>query len=97
MTFDDDNGVDTTTPLDGDGRNVTGVAEQFDNVPEDGYTTKGQTTVATRRGYRFVPSNKDLPVVTSAGLKMTKDEAEAVVAESGGLASIVTNNESEED
>lgn len=96
MTLDDSNGVDTTTPLDGDGRNVTGVAEQFgDDAPEE-YTTRGQTVVATRRGYRFASSNKDLPVITSDGIKMTKDEADAVVAESDGFASIVTN-ESEED
>jgi hypothetical protein len=96
VTFDNDNGVDTTTPLDGDGRNVTGVAEQFgDDAPEE-YTTRGQTTVATRRGYRFASSNQDLPVITSDGIKMTKSEADAVVAESNGRVSIVTD-ESEED
>jgi len=85
--------ADTVTPLDGDGSNVTGVTEQFPNVAAEDYKTRGQTTVATRRGYRFVPSNKDLPVVTDQGVKMTKEDAEAAVAESNGRAFIVSNDD----
>lgn len=95
-----EDGVDTVTPLDGDGHNVTGLDEQFEttaNVQQEDYETKGRTTVATRRGYRFVPTNKDLPVVTSTGLKVTAEEAEALVSESKGLVSIVTNDENKED
>lgn len=90
---------DTVTPLDGDDGNVTGVAEQFgiENVQSDDYKTRGQTTVATRHGYAVVPSNKDLPVVTSAGVKMTKEEADAVVAESNDRAFLVPDTENQED
>lgn len=94
MTFDD---VDTTTPLDGDGHNVTGVAEQFGNPPEEEYETQGRTVVATRRGYRFASNNKDLPVIHSGGVKMTREQADEVVTESGGVVFLVDNNESEED
>jgi hypothetical protein len=56
-----------------------------DNVDFDEYTTQGKTTVATRRGYRFVPSDKDLPVITHAGVKVTSDQATQLIDESDGL------------
>lgn len=75
---------DTVTPLDGDGSNVTGIEAQHasENVKAEDYETRGQTTVATRRGYAYVPSDKSLPMITSAGVKMTKSAADALVAES---------------
>lgn len=82
-------GADTVTPLDGDGRNVVGLDEQFENVSADEYETRGQTTVATRRGYRFVPSDKEIPIITSDGVKMGKEDADKVVAESRGRVFIV--------
>lgn len=85
--------ADTVTPLDGEDGEVTGVTEQFDNVDTEDYSTKGQTTVATRRGYRFAPSNKDLPVITAAGVKVTADQAQALVDESNGVVSVVENKE----
>jgi len=90
---------DTVTPLDGEDGNVTGVAAQFapENVSAEYYDTRGQTTVATRRGYAVVPTNKDLPMVTSEGVKMTKEQADAVVAESNGRAFLVSDDENEED
>lgn len=91
--------VDTTTPLDGDGRNVTGLDEQFtssDNVKQEEYETRGQTTVVARRGYAFNPSDKDIPTITSDGLKVTKEEAEKIVAESEGVVSILRDDENEE-
>lgn len=103
MIVNDDN-VDTVTPLDGDGSGVTGVAEQFDrtddepfdsstgNIKPEAYETQGRTTVATRRGYAFSPNDKAFPVVTHTGIKVTKDEAEALIEESNGLVSI-TNEE----
>lgn len=91
MAFDDD--VDTVTPLDGDGSNATGVDEQFNNTPETEYETRGRTRVATRKGYRFKPSNKDLPEIHSGGVNMTSDEADAVVEESGGVVFIVQDQE----
>jgi len=46
------------------------------------YTTRGQTRLATRHGYRFRPSDTNLPEVTSAGINVTKDQADLVLAES---------------
>lgn len=105
----DENEVDTVTPLDGDGHNVTyptpagagvieDVAEGFDNVRAEDFETGGRTTVATPLGYAFAPSNTDVPVITHAGVKMTKEQAEEVVAESdsvNGRAYIVTANDDE--
>jgi hypothetical protein len=48
----------------------------------DEYKTQGQTRVATRHGYAFRPSNQDLPEITSAGVNVTKDQAEVILAES---------------
>lgn len=103
MSFDNENdGVDTTTPLDGDGHNVTGLEAQFapfdegGNLTEDHYETRGRTVVKTPIGYRFASQDKNLPVITSAGLKVTADEAEALREESDGLVSVAPN-ETEED
>lgn len=102
--MDDDN-VDTVTPLDGDGSGVTGIAEQFDrtddepfdpstgNIKAEAFETQGRTTVATRRGYAFASNNKALPVVTHAGLAVTKEQADALVDESNGLVTIKQNEE----
>lgn len=92
-----DNDADTVTPLDGDGHNVTGVEDQFStgNVKPEDYETRGQTTVATRRGYRFAPQDKDLPVITSDGIKVTAEQAKALVEESDGLVSVRKNEEGE--
>lgn len=88
-----ENDADTVTPLDGDGSNVTGVTEQFDNVSVEDYSTRGHTTVATRRGYRFAPSNKDIPVVTHEGLNVTKEQASELVTESDGVVYITEEGE----
>ena len=58
------------------------------NVSSEDYTTRGQTVVATRRGYRFTPEDKSIPVITRDGVKVTKEQADALVAESGGLVEI---------
>lgn len=97
--------TDTVTPLDGDGHNVVypeGDYEPFDdatgNVKSEYYETRGKTTVATRRGFVFVPSDKSLPVITPDGVNMTKDEAEEVVAEAASTRAgvhIVTGSEDE--
>lgn len=86
--------TDTVTPLDGEGAeqgDVVDVAADLasTNVAEEDYKTNGTTTVATRPGYRFVPSDKDLPVVTSKGVKMTKENADKTVKESRGRVRIV--------
>lgn len=88
--------ADTVTPLDGEDGNVTGIAEQFPNVSEEDYDTRGQTTVATRPGYRFVPSDDSLPIVTSKGVKMTQEQADTVVKESRGRVRIVTDEKKED-
>ena len=59
------------------------------NVSEKEYTTRGQTKVATKRGWRFAPKDKDLPVITSAGVFVTREQAEALVEESDGLVKVV--------
>ncbi len=94
------NEADTVTPLDGEDGEVTGVAEQFGNVDERDYETRGQTTVATAPGYRFAPSKKDLPVITSRGVKMSREDADAVVEEAKKVSSKIRVhivNENEED
>lgn len=80
------NEADTVTPLDGDGHSVVGGAFQpFDegtgNIKDEYFETKGRTTVATRPGFVFSPSDKGIPVITSSGVQMTKEQADAVVAE----------------
>lgn len=97
--------MDTVTPLDGDGSNVVfpppaGDAEDltsaYDNVQREDYNMRGRTTVATPRGYAFVPSDTDVPVVTHEGVTVTAEQAEAIVAESDvlkGRAFIVNPNE----
>lgn len=104
----DEYDVDTVTPLDGDGSNVVlppvgdegNLAAQFDNVQPEDYDTRGQTTVATPRGYAFASSNKDVPVITHAGVKVTADVANELVAESdevNGGVYIVTNDDTSEE
>lgn len=66
-----------------------------ENVSPEEYSTKGKTTVATRRGYAFVSSNRDLPVITHDGVQMTAEEADFVVAESDGEVEIRTDQEGE--
>lgn len=98
--------VDTVTPLDGDGSGVTGLDEQFDprvdnepfdlstgNIRAEEFETQGRTTVATRRGYAFASNDKSIPVVTHAGLVVTKEQAETLVEESGGLVTIKQDEE----
>lgn len=50
-------------------------------VGGDEWQTQGRTTVATRSGYQFHPTNKDLPVITPEGVNMTAAEADEVLAE----------------
>lgn len=97
--------VDTVTPLDGDGHNVTGISEQFEN-PRDAvesgnvsvkdYETRGRTTVATRRGYRFAPSDKDIPVITHEGVKVTAEQAATLAKESDDLVFVRADASDEE-
>lgn len=78
--------VDTVTPLD---VQQEGLFEpDYGNVAPEDYTTQGKTTVATRSGYRFVPSDKSLPVITSTGVKVTAAQADSLVNESGGLVHV---------
>lgn len=63
------------------------------------YQTRGQTRLATRHGQIFVSSNEDLPQITSEGVNMTADEAEAVLAEAAtvGIDGLVFKVETKED
>lgn len=45
------------------------------------YETRGQVRLATKRGYVFAPSNKDLPVVTPLGVAYTRENADKILAE----------------
>lgn len=92
--------ADTVTPLDGDGKNVVQPGEgaptvETGNVNPEDYNTEGRTTVATPRGYRFASSNKEIPVVTSAGIKVTAEQADALAKESDGLVFKVEKKDEE--
>lgn len=84
--------------LDGSGESdptLSGV----DNPTSSEYDSHGKTEIRTRRGYRFVPSNTDYPVVDSDGVHVTKEIAEEIVAESNsydGQVFIVTDDEKED-
>ena len=102
----DNNDVDTVTPLDGDGQNVVfpsvgdegDLADKFDRPAAEDYDSKGQTTVATPFGYAFVSSDQSLPVVTHQGVNVTKEQADAIVAESDendGKVYVRTDDEGE--
>jgi hypothetical protein len=45
------------------------------------FETQGRTRLATRRGYRFAPSDKDLPVITSSGVNVSASQAADIIAE----------------
>lgn len=59
------------------------------NLPVEEYESQGDTVVATRRGYRFAPADKNVPVVTHVGLKVGSRQAEDLVKESDGVVFIV--------
>lgn len=102
-----DDDVDTTTPLDGDGRDVvvpeTGedpaLFEQFDNVHPEDYETTGRTTLATRHGYAFAHTVEEVPIITSSGVKMSREKADLILAESAEHDAGVfeVNDDTEED
>lgn len=101
----DNNDVDTTTPLDGDGQDVEFPSpeegeflDQFPNVRPEDYESRGQTTLATERGYAFVSSDESVPVITHTGVNVSADVAEAVLEESARLDGKVfkRNNDDEE-
>lgn len=63
----------------------------------DEYTTRGQTRLATRRGYRFQPSNKDLPEVTASGISVTATDADAILRESDAVRGTVYKVDTDQD
>lgn len=89
---------DTVAPMDvgEDEGEFTPFGESTGNITLEHYDTQGRTTVATRRGYRFAPSDKALPVVTHRGVKMSKDAADEVVAESNGVVHVVEDIDEED-
>lgn len=94
----ENNGADTVSPLDpAEGEPDVEARLAPGHVKAEDYETRGQTTVRTRRGRAFVPSDKNLPIVRSTGLKVTKEQAETLVEESNGLVFIDSSDESEED
>lgn len=46
------------------------------------YTTRGQTRLATRHGHEFRPSDLSIPTITSDGVNVTAEQAEALLKES---------------
>lgn len=48
----------------------------------DDYSSRGGVVLATPYGHEFRPSNKDLPPITHRGVNMTREQADAVLAES---------------
>lgn len=67
------------------------------NVRQEEYSSTGQTVLATRRGYRFAPSNKDIPVITAKGVNMSSTDAEAVLAEAKTTGVVVFKVEKNEE
>lgn len=63
------------------GESQTDAASAQGRPSSEDYTSTGTTVVKTRRGHRVVPSNTDLPVVDEQGVKMSADNAKAVVGE----------------
>lgn len=51
------------------------------HVPAKEYSSTGQTVLATRRGYRFAHTNKDIPVIDSEGVAMSDAEAAVILEE----------------
>lgn len=102
-----DNDANTVAPLDGDGHNVVGAdvyvnpsAVAPDNVRAEDYSTQGRTTVATAPGFAFAPHDNDLPLITSKGVDMTREQADAVVKEAEGTRAgvhIVSNTDDNEE
>lgn len=45
------------------------------------FSSRGQTLVKAAHGYAFATSDKNLPIITPEGVRMSKTQAEAVVAE----------------
>ena len=69
------------------------------NQEGEEYKTQGRTRLATRHGVRFQPSDKSLPVITSAGVFVTAVQAEAIKAESrsaGGTVYQVETDQNQE-
>jgi hypothetical protein len=83
--------VDTVTPMEGGGLEVTG-SESVDlttrNLPVEDYETSGKTRVRTRRGYAFASADENLPVVTTDGYLTDRTTADSLVEESSGLVYI---------
>lgn len=48
----------------------------------DDYSSTGKTVLRTSEGYNFVSGNASLPVITPAGANMSREDADAVLAES---------------
>lgn len=74
------------TPDQGDQAAVEGTEEPTVDatVTQTGeeYSTRGQVTVRTRPGHQFAPTNKDLPVIGSEGVQMSREHADEVIEES---------------
>lgn len=63
------------------------------------FKSSGNTLVRARKGYRFQPGDPNLPVVTSDGVRVTKTQAEALVAEAqpyGDLVYVVDESDTKE-
>lgn len=60
---------------------VTGSTEPVTQAGDE-YKTQGRTRLATHDGYAFRSSDQDLPEITPEGINVTKEQADAVLAES---------------
>lgn len=79
-------GTDTITPPD-EGDTTAPVADDRPSAEE--YSTQGKTQVATRPGYAYNSADKSLPTITATGVKVTADQAQALVEESDGRVTVV--------
>jgi hypothetical protein len=59
------------------------------------FESRGRTLVRTKYPYQFASNNTDLPVVTRDGVRVNREQADALVTESDGLV-FVDNTDKEE-
>lgn len=51
----------------------------------DEYESSGRITIATRPGYAHRPTDENLPIIDSSGVKVTREQADAVMAEANAV------------
>lgn len=60
---------------------VPSVASEPVTQAGDEFKSRGKVRVAARYGNAFAPADKDLPVIDHTGVNLTREQADAVIAE----------------